>query len=306
MYDKLFDNFITKSQNEELNILYSQIYKDGKLISEYSKMKPKVRLNVMSISKSFVSCAFGIAEKEGLIKKDTKLIDVFPEYKNKEINENIKDIDMEDLLTMRTGQKDKLFFNESKERYIIYDWIDYFFQQDFTSDKTKWLYSNFDTYMVSASIERLSGSNLLDYLRYRLFSKIEITNPDWTFDPKGHVHAANGLYLTIDELSRFGLMLLNDGFYNKIQVVPSEYLNKATSKIVDNSDSYDSKRIYRAKGYGYQFHINPEINSYHCAGKYGQFLIIVPDKNVVVSVISFEENYNKIGNNLYNELIYII
>lgn len=304
MGKNLFKNFIEKSKKENLNILYAQIHKNGELIGEYSVMKPKVRLNTMSISKSFVSCAFGIAEKEGLLNRETKLIDVFPEYRTKQIDENILDITMEDLLTMSTGQKDKLFFNESKERYEVFDWIDYFFNQEFTGDKSNWLYSNFDTYMVSCAIERLSGSNLLEYLRYRFFKKIDITNPDWTFCPKGHVHAANGLYLTIDELSKFGEMLRQEGYYNGVEVVPSEYIKRATSKIIDNSSNYNPDRIYRAKGYGYQFHINPECNSYHCAGKYGQFVTVVPDKDVVVSVISFEENYGKIGNNLYNEVIY--
>ncbi len=301
---KLFDNFINKTLESNLNILYAQMYQYGKLISEYSVMKPKVRLNTMSISKNFVSCAFGIAEKEKLLKKETKLIDIFPEYKDKKIDENIYDITMEDLLTMRSGQKDKMFFNESKERYIITDWIDYFFNQEFTNSKEEWLYSNFNTYMISCAIERISGSNLLNYLRYRFFEKIGITNPDWTLCPKGHVHAANGLYLNIDELSMFGQMLIQNGFYNGNEIVPSEYMKLATSKIVDNSSHYDQSRIYRAKGYGYQFHINPEINSYHCAGKYGQFVTVVEEKGIVISVMSFEENYGEIGNNLYEELVY--
>lgn len=303
MYNKLFDNFIKKTLDDDLNILYAQMHKDGKLVSEYSAMNAKVRLNIMSISKSFVSCAFGIAEKEGLISRDTKLIDIFPEYKNKNIDRNIYDITMEDLLTMRSGQKDKLFFNESPERYVVKDWIDYFFNQEFTGDKNNWLYSNFCTYMVSCCIERVSGANLLEYLRYRFFEKIGITNPDWTLCPQGHVHAANGLYLTIDELSKFGELLRNYGYVNGEEVVPAEYLKLATSKLVDNSDCYDNKRIYRAKGYGYQFHINPESDSFHCAGKYGQFVVVAEQKGVVISVISFEEKYGEIGNNLYKEVI---
>lgn len=65
---------------------------------------------------------------------------------------------------------------------------------------------------------------MLNYLRYRLFEPIGIPNPDWTLCPQGHCMAANGLYLTIDELARFGHLLLHEGALNGKQIVPKTLL----------------------------------------------------------------------------------
>ena len=90
--------------------------------------------------------------------------------------------------------------------------------------------------MLSCAIEKRAGMNLKDYLEPRLFDKLGITNPVWTTDPLGHVHAANGLYSNIDELGAHwtNAFLMNGRFHGE-QVVPSEYLEQATTKQIDNS-----------------------------------------------------------------------
>ena len=74
--------------------------------------------------------------------------------------------------------------------------------------------------MISCAIEKRAGVNLLEYLRNRFFEPLGIGNPDWTLCPKGHVHAANGLYVNIDEFTRYGQMILHKGNYNGKQLVP--------------------------------------------------------------------------------------
>ena len=109
--------------------------------------------------------------------------------------------------------------------------LDPIFLRECESDKkpgTEWLYSNFNTYMISCAIEKRAGVNLLEYLK-SLFEPLGIGNPDWTLCPKGHVHAANGLYVNIDEFTRYGQMILHKGNYNGKQLVPESYMKMATS-----------------------------------------------------------------------------
>ena len=82
------------------------------------------------------------------------------------------------------------------------------------------MYSNFCSYILSVLQEEKCCTGLFYYLLYRLFEPIGITNPDWTLCTQGHCMAANGLYLTIDELARFGHLLLHEGALKGKQIVP--------------------------------------------------------------------------------------
>ena len=76
MDDQLFlDAMISEFQIEDLNVLYAQIRKDGKVTGEYKRTPNKTRLNLFSVSKSVVSCGAGIAIDEGLISKDEYICD---------------------------------------------------------------------------------------------------------------------------------------------------------------------------------------------------------------------------------------
>ncbi|MDO4321651.1 MAG: serine hydrolase [Lachnospiraceae bacterium] len=301
----LLQTFVTAVTAERLNVNYAQIWRDGSLTAEYKRIPVKTRLNTWSTCKGVVSCAAGIAIDEGLIRLDERIADIFPEYVPESAGPYLKEITIEHLLTMTSGLSSSLFFCDGPERYTVQDWISYFFNASFTDvPGTKWLYSNFNTYMVSCAIERRAGVNLLEYLRHRFFEPLGIGNPDWTLCPKGHVHAANGLYVTIDELSHYGEMICNYGNYHGKQIVPESYMRKATSNLVDDSACRtEGNKIYAGYGYGYQFIRNPDGASFRSDGNYGQFCIAVPQKSAVITVMSLEGNYPRIGTLLWEDVV---
>ena len=127
------------------------------------------------------------------------------------------------MLTMTTGFEHSLFFADDPERYVTKDWINYFFNQNYSyKPGERFLYCNFNTYMLACLIEKKSGMDIMDYLNKYLFEPLGILSPDWTRCPMGHIHAANGLYLTIDEFGNFGQMLLQNGMYNGKRIVSEE------------------------------------------------------------------------------------
>ena len=292
MDDQLFlDAMISEFQIEDLNVLYAQIRKDGKVTGEYKRTPNKTRLNLFSVSKSVVSCGAGIAIDEGLISKDEYICDEFKEYVPKNASENLLGIKVENLLTMTSGLKTSLFFADNSERYTVKDWIAHFFNAEFDAKAgEKFLYSNFNTYILSCMIERRAGVNFLNYMRDRFFEPLGVGNPDWTLCPKGHVHAANGLYFNIDELGNFGQMLLDNGKFNGIQLVPEEYLKEAVKKQVESVPVLGLDNPEEKNGYGYQFWMTHIPDTYLCYGNYGQFCLVMPKKNTVISIQSFESN----------------
>jgi CubicO group peptidase (beta-lactamase class C family) len=284
--------YVEQCHKEQLGVLYAQMRKGGKIVEEYSICPQKTRLNAMSVSKSFVSAAVGIALQEGLLSLEEKICDAFPEYVPEQADEYLLKTQVRHLLTMTTGLESSLFFADWQERYEIKDWVDYFFHANFDHDSgERFLYSNFNTYMIGVLIEKRCGQNLLNYLRDRLFEPIGIGNPEWTLCPKGHCYAANGLNITIDELGRFGELLLHEGNWEGRQIVPADYLKEATRKQVETTTG--RKDYNESFGYGYQFWMTPLPDTYLCSGNYGQYCLVMPKKDMVLAVMSFEGNRHK-------------
>ncbi|MBP5198887.1 MAG: serine hydrolase [Lachnospiraceae bacterium] len=276
---KLLDDFLEEVKKQDLNINYVKVIKNGETIIDYSRLDQKTRLNTWSACKSIVAVAVGIAMDEGIMTLDEKLVDTFPEYVPMNADKSLLDLTVRDMLTMTTGVENALFFGDDPDRYTTKDWIGYFFSQKFPiENNTRFLYCNFNTYMLSCMIEKKTGMGLKDWLTPRFFSPLMIGNPDWTTCPMGHAHAANGLYLTIDELARFGELILNKGVYNGVRVVSEKFIEEATKNQMPETE----KNVK----YGYQFWIKDGY--FGAFGKYGQRSLVVPDKNAVVAVQSLE------------------
>lgn len=301
---EILDHFIDEVKKNDLDVHFAQIWKGNCQEASYQSVSTKARLNLWSVSKGVVSCAAGIAEKEGLLDLNEKISEIFPEYMPDSPKGYLEKITLKHLLTMTSGLEKPLFFADSREFYEEKDWIQYFFRASFPyKPGSRWMYSNFNTYMVSCAIEKRAGMNLTEYLTPRFFTPLGIGNPVWTLCPKGHVHAANGLYLNIDELSAYGRMLRDEGWFNGKEIVPEVYLRRATVKQVENRSPEEKSNVCKGYGYGYQFHMNPEEGAFRGDGKYGQYCLVYPKEDVVVTIMSFTENTDMLEELIWKEII---
>ncbi|MDR0841428.1 MAG: beta-lactamase family protein [Christensenellaceae bacterium] len=285
---KVFNEFVKQIQDEGINLKYAQLRQGGDVIAEYSAMPTKTRLNSFSLCKSVVGLAAGYALQEGLISLDEKVCDIFPEYVEPTTSANLLKCTFRHLLTMTSGLDTTLFFCDWPERYYIRDWIQYYFNVNFPHEPgTVFVYSNFNTYMATCCIERRAGENLLEFLRHRFFEPIGIENPDWTLCPNGHVVSANGLHMTIDEMGFFGEFVLRRGNWQGQQLLNKEYVDEATSAIVDTGKYIKqlegagfSPKVF-CHGYGYQFWKTPVPGTTLSSGNYGQHCFIIPQSDAV-------------------------
>ena len=292
----MFEAFFEEVKARGIVLNYVQVIQNDNVLLDYARLETKTRLNTWSLCKSFVSCGIGIAIAEGYLSLDEKMIESFAEYDRKDLPESLRTLTLRHMLTMSTGMENAMFFGDDRERYETDDWVAYFFSQKFPfPNGQRFLYSNFNTYMPSVWFSKKTGRDFLDYMNEKLFSPLGIRNPDWTRCPKGYIHAANGLYLTVDEIAKFGKMLLNHGRYNGVQIVPREYLDEAV------------KNQYPAGApveYGYQFWIHSTTRSYNASGKFGQYCIVIPEKNAVIVTMALdsEDYYDLIENKIISEL----
>ena len=86
-----------------LNVIAVIVSQHGQQLAKHN-WDDDCRRNVYSASKSFISAAVGIAQREGLLSIDEKLTDAFPDDLPAEVSDNLARATVRDLLTMQLGQ----------------------------------------------------------------------------------------------------------------------------------------------------------------------------------------------------------
>lgn len=258
---------------KEYGVLSLIVRKDGQEIAR-KNWDDEMRRNQYSASKSFTSCAVGIAVREGLLSLEEPLSAAFSQDMPDAPCEALEKATVRDLLTMCLGQQDALLMGEQRPFLREDDWVRYCLAQPFSAQPGEvFRYSNVGPYLAGILVQRRCGCNLVQYLMPRLFAPLGIRLPTWETDPQGQTFGAGGLFLCATELSLFGELLLQKGMWQGRSLVPAEYLEEATKKQVENG----------GEGYGYLFWRGPR-NSYRADGKYGQFAIVLPEDNAVLTI----------------------
>ncbi|MEG0013343.1 MAG: serine hydrolase [Cellulosilyticaceae bacterium] len=253
-------------------------------------------------SKTFTAIGIGLCIDEGKCTLDQKILDFFPEYKACAAAGS-EDITIRDLLHMASG-KLEFWFAGSEEEIHSKDWAELFFKTPVTEKPgTSFYYSNGCTYMIGRIIEKISGENVKDFLTKRLFTPLDIWNPQWHTCPNGHTLAATGLYLTTDQYSRLGKLLLNKGIYEGKRIISESYIEKAICDRI-GTKNYNQVDPEAASGYSYQLWKCSYEDAYRAEGMYGQFCIVIPSKEIVVTVTAHEEkNANDIVRAIFRDIV---
>lgn len=247
------------------------------------------RRNVYSICKGLTACAVGLAQQEGLLRLDEKLVDAFSEDLPDCVCENLAQATVRDLLTMCLGQDKPFLMAAERPLYPTDNWAKLALAQPFPHrPRTHFLYSNVGPYLAGLLVQRRAACNLVDYLLPRLFQPLGIPRPTWEVDPRGNTFGASGLMLTLSELHKLGLLFLQNGEWEGKQLLPADWLTQCTR-------AQDNPR------YGYLFWME-KIGGYRTDGKYGQYNIILPEKDAVLTIVSESRNADLLRQAIVTEL----
>ena len=259
------------AEAERLRVLGMDATKNGELVFHW-RGEGECRRNIYSATKSFTACAMGFAVQEGLIRLDEKLTAAFSNDLPETVSEHLQRAAVRDLLTMRLGQSHAFLMGDQRPFYPEDDWVKLSLAQPFDDTPgERFVYNNVGPYLAGILIQRRAGCNLAQYLTPRLFTPLGIKRPTWECDPLGNTFGAGGLFLTLTELHRFGLFLLNRGAWNGKQLLAPAWIAACSAP-------------QGGENYGYLFW-RGAFNSFRADGKYGQLSIILPEKNAVVTVV---------------------
>lgn len=253
----------------------------GKVVAEgwWNPFRPDLKHTLYSASKSFTSTAIGLAVKERRLSIDDKVISFFPESLPDTVSPFLAELKIRDLLSMSTGQR-----RESST--MTTGWVKSFLDTPVTIEPgTTYRYSSMASFMLSAIIQKVTGEKVIDYLTPRFFNPLGIEGADWETNPEGINTGGWGLRLKTEDLAKFGQFYLQKGKWNGKQILPGKWVEEATSlKIYQNPNLSEAKRDSSndsVQGYCYQFW-RARHNSYMANGAFGQFILIMPDKDAIV------------------------
>ena len=233
-----------------------------------------------SFGKSYTATAIGIAAGEGLVKLDERMVDIFAdeiEARGIVPAEGVDRITVEHVLTMTNGM--------ARMPDMRGDFIAHYFSTPVAHEPgTRFLYNSTGSCMLGAIVEKRSGQGLKAYLTPRLFEKIGI-DPDafvWRRFRDLSIDAEPGTFARTEDNLRLAMLYLNGGRWNGDQVLPEDFVRRALSVHVSTADAPE-QRDGRC-GYGYQLWACSLPGLYRFDGGQGQFGLIWPEKDIVVSI----------------------
>jgi CubicO group peptidase (beta-lactamase class C family) len=294
-----------EAADKEIDQMHSfMLVRHGKVVAEgwwgpYDAQTPHV---LYSLSKSFTSTAVGLAIAEGKLSLDDEVLKFFPEDAPAEPSANLKSMRVRDLLRMNTGHQSEapLWRPPAGTNTPDDPWTKKFLAHPVPfKPGTHFLYNSPATYMLSAIVQKVTGTTVLDYLRPRLFEPLGIENPSWVSSPQGITAGAYGLLARTEDIARFGQLYLQKGVWKGRQLVPAAWVEEATRLQTSNGSS---PRSDWDQGYGYQFW-RSRHNSYRGDGAFGQYCLVIPEHDAVVAITSGVRNMQAVMNLVWEKLL---
>lgn len=293
---------IKRLQNRQIPMHSLLLMHDDKLVFEgyYAPYSADSLHRTFSISKNFTSIAIGLLIDEGKIALDDPIIQYFPEKLPENVHPWIAQMTIRDMLMMRTCHESTTYKIDMSS-----DWVKSFFTTPPTHPSGMLFhYDTSSTHTLCALAEKLTGCDMLDYIKKKLdilgFSK----DSYMIKDPFGVSMGGSGLVALPLDLMKFGYFIAHRGLVLGKQLLSPSYIDMAVSPL---TATYMTAPLpSEAQGYGLQFWRN-EKNGFTCYGMGGQLIIYLPDYRLIcvttADTQSIQGGNQQIYDALYEEIL---
>lgn len=251
------------------------IVQDGKVVADWGD--PARKVDVFSVRKSIVSALFGIAIAEGRINPRRTLAEIgIDDSVAPSLTPDEKRATIADLLTARSG-----IYHEAAYEFGAF--AESRPARGSHPPGTFWFYNNFDFNVLGTIYTRLTGEGLFEAVEGRIARPIGMedfsaADGRLVHEPVSE-HPAYPMRMTARDLARFGVLYLNRGFWDGVQVVPAQWAAESTRRVT---------RLKDGRGYGYLWwQLPPSVpgsrGGFYAMGRGGQAIAVVPERGLVVS-----------------------
>ena len=275
---------------DELHAL--MVLKDGKVI--YEETDPAHTIDekhvMWSASKTFTATAVGFAVQDGLLRTSDRMVDIIGDLCPQDRPEWMDEITVWHLLTMSAGIAGE---NSSQHcrRGKLKDWAReilaapmHFRPGDYFQ------YNSMESYLLSVIVSRVTGERLDKYLEHKLFGPLGISDWWWEISPQDYAAGGWGLFISAESLAKMGQFMLQRGVWNGERLLDAAWFDEAMSPQIMQYKNKEKKGSGEGnQGYGYQMWCCTH-GAYRLDGAWGQYAIIIPEKNAVVVILEHSTN----------------
>ncbi len=291
-YMEMLDKAVKKSKVKSCLVL-----RKGELVYQYYKGN-KIRDNLQRINsctKSVVSILIGMAIEKGFIPSvNMSVADYFPKIMNNQADVRKKDVTIEQLLTMSVGL-DWPEFGEWNYMppMFTHDVVKFVFDRELVDDPGKRMnYNSGCSHVLSAILTKATGMKTSVFAEQYLFKPLGIVNYLWFEDARGISYGSDGLRLVPSDLAKIGQLYLQEGIWNGDQIVSAEWVRKSTEPYLLTYDNIGHYAFHwwvaKLDPYDEDFTLNNRM--YFAMGRNGQFIIVIPNLQTVVTFTSTLDN----------------
>ncbi len=292
--DRVYSDFV--SEDRHYNAKSLLVVKDGKLVFEAYCRSPEDRDrygHVQSVAKNVTSLVFGIVMTEGYIDSlDQTLYSIIPDkFPSGEAKQKIT---LRHLLTMTSG----LNFDNDDFSVKMYcdkpaDPVRYLLNKPlYAQPGEKFYYRDVDPHLISYAIQRLTGKILAQWAKERLFGPLGIREYYWESDHTGTSMGGHGLHLKPRDMAKVGQMVLDHGLWKGEQIVDPSWIALSTQEQVETTFKTEP-HVYL---YGFYWWILPRWQAFTAWGAGGNYIFIVPVKEMVIVMTSMPDVDNDVMN----------
>jgi len=266
----------------------------GKIVAEryaqgFTKDTPQMG---WSMTKSITNAMIGLLVQDG--KLDVNKPASIEEWQN----DNRKNIKLDDLMRMSSGldfeenyakisnATNMLFSQSGAGKYAIGSPVE-------VGPGTKWYYSSGTTNILQEITRRQfkSHAEYLNFPHLRLFQKLGMTTAVLEPDASGTYVGSSFMYASPRDWAKFGQLYVQDGIWKGERLLPEGWVKYSSSETAHSDGEYAAQFWIAVRKAGLP------ANAFSMNGFEGQYVLIVPSKQLVIvrlgcspNEINFDEN----------------
>jgi CubicO group peptidase (beta-lactamase class C family) len=232
-----------------------------------------------SATKSILSALVGIAIHDGTVHEDDFVSAYLPDHVRADGDPRTGRIRIRHLLTMSSGISwpQSASENTSDQMGHSTDWVRFILDRPMAAEPGSVTnYSNGDSHVLSAVLERATGKTALDFARTRLFQPLGIEDVAWDADPQGRSIGSAALQMRPVDMAKVGALYMRGGEFETRPILDPEWVSKSWTgqvKMPTRGGTAD---------YGYYWWLYPERRIFEAWGGAGQRISVLRDVGVVV------------------------
>jgi len=246
-----------------------------------------------SMAKSYASALVGIAIDEGYIKSvDEPITTYIPELLEKD--ERFKSITIRHLLTMSSGIKYEeggdLPWSEDADdtkTYYATDLRELALNCQIEGEPGEYFeYNNYNPLLVGMIVERATGMPVSRFLQEQLWKPVGMeADGSWSLDSKksGFEKMESGVNARARDFARFGMLFAKEGRnWEGEQLISRSWVEESTRADATTDPSLEYQYFWWVDTPGSK-------NHFSARGKYGQYIYVAPEKDLVIVRLGKEE-----------------